>query len=71
MAVIEAIDVEAEMPIMSAGIAYYRLPEEVKDFIVKCHDEHGIIGFEWDPEHPRRIGFILKADNQEKHVEDK
>lgn len=39
--------------------AYYRLPEEVKDFLLKCQQKHGVVGFRWDPEDPWNFGVLL------------
>jgi len=30
------------------GIAYYRLPREMKDFFEKCLENTEIVGFEWE-----------------------
>lgn len=46
-------------PIESEGTAFYRLPKEVKDFLLKCQEGHGIIGFDYDPESPWNFGVIL------------
>ncbi len=56
---LQAIDIN-EDEAQSDGTAYYRLPEDVKDFIVKCHEKYGILGFEWDADSPWNFGIILK-----------
>ena len=32
----------------STGVAYYRLPKEVKEFFDKCEQTHGVVGFEYE-----------------------
>ena len=44
--------------VKSSGTAYYRLPDGMYDFLLKCIEKHGIIGFEWDEE-SRNFGVIL------------
>lgn len=60
---LEAIDIN-EDEVQSDGTAYYRLPQELKDFIVKCYEKHGIIGFEWDSDSPWNFGVILRKDKE-------
>lgn len=57
---IKAIDIDlpADTPIQSSGIAYYRLTKEMKEFMEKCMEKHDIIGFEWDGSF--NFGVILK-----------
>jgi hypothetical protein len=60
---LEAIDINEDTA-QSSGTAYYRLPEDVKDFIVKCYEKYGILGFEWDAESPFNFGIILRKDKE-------
>lgn len=57
---IEAVDIKIETPFQGEGVAYYRLPKEVKEFLELCHQKQQIAGFEWDPENPWDFGIILK-----------
>lgn len=43
-----AIDVNKSKA-KSKGVAYYRLPEELKEFFETCQEEHEVIGFSWEP----------------------
>ena len=47
---IEALDIKfpADTPIPSAGIAYYRIPADFRDFLKKCRVEHNVIGFSYE-----------------------
>lgn len=45
---IKALDLEIETPFEGGGVAYYRLPKEVKEFLELCEKKHGIAGFEWE-----------------------
>lgn len=58
---IKAIDIEvpADTPIQSEGVAYYRLDKGLKEFLQLCAEKHGILGFEWDSE-SWNFGVILK-----------
>lgn len=57
---IKAIDIDlpADTPIGSEGVAYYRLTKEMKEFMTLCEEKHGIMGFEWDGSF--NFGIILK-----------
>lgn len=44
---LKAIDIELEEA-ESSGVAYYRLDKDFKEFLSKCEDKHGIIGFEFE-----------------------
>ena len=45
------------------GTAYYRIPQEFKDFLKDCHEKHGVVGFEYDFEEGGfNFGVILKQD---------
>ena len=52
------IDFPANTPIVTDGIAYYRLTPEMRDFFSKCNEKHGIIGFEFE-EGSLNFGVIL------------
>lgn len=53
------IAIDIEIPIgQSDGVAYYRVPPHFKDFLLKCEEEHDIVGFEWDG--TLNFGVILK-----------
>lgn len=41
----------------SDGVAYYRLPDAMYEFLCLCAKKHGIIGFEFDGS--RNFGVIL------------
>lgn len=51
-----------ELP--SKGVAYFRLDENFKEFLQKCADQHGILGFEWEP-NSWNFGVILRNDKEE------
>lgn len=59
---IKAIDIEipADQPIKSEGVAYYRLEKGLKEFLELCAKKHGILGFEWNSDGPWNFGIILK-----------
>ena len=42
----------------SQKVAYYRLPDNIHLFFMKCQEKHKIIGFEYD--HKRTLGLILE-----------
>ncbi len=42
-----------------AGVAYYRLTPEFREFLMKCKEKHGILGFEWE-EGSWNFGIILR-----------
>ncbi len=46
---LEALDIKypVDHPIPSTGIAYYRMPPDMRDFIKKCHQQHLVIGFKY------------------------
>jgi len=56
---IKAIDIELS-EVKSAGVAYYRLPDHLFDFLKLCQEKHGIVGFEWDGS--RNFGVIIKNE---------
>ena len=56
------IDMAADTPIESEGVAYYRLTKEMKEFFEKCEEKHGIRGFEWDGSF--NFGVILKKKHE-------
>lgn len=55
-----AIDITepAGQVIKSAGIAYFRVTPEFRDFLKQCKKVHGVIGFEWY-EDELNFGVIL------------
>lgn len=54
----EAIDVKLGMTeVHSTGIAYYRLGDEMYEFLRKCAEKHEIVGFEYEGD--RNFGVIL------------
>jgi len=53
----EAIDIELDA-VQSGGTAYYRLSDGLYEFLMKCEEQGGIVGFEWDKD--RNFGVILK-----------
>lgn len=57
---LKAIDINqpADTPIESDGVAFYRLPNEIFDFLTLCQTKHGVLGFEWDG--TRNFGVILR-----------
>lgn len=60
------IDLPADTPIESEGIAYYRIAPDLRDFIEKCWKDHEVIGFEYDGS--LNLGIILrkKTTNEQK-----
>ena len=58
---IKALDLDIKTPFEGLGVAYYRLPKELKDFFEKCEKKHGIAGFEWEVG-SWNFGIILKED---------
>ncbi len=42
----------------SVGTAYYRLTPHFRDFLNKCMEKHGIVGFVWD-KNDLNFGVIL------------
>jgi hypothetical protein len=54
---VNAIDIELSTGVQSKGVAYYRLPDHLFDFLKKVEAEHRIIGFEWTGD--RNLGVIL------------
>lgn len=44
---IKAMDIDLEKA-KSGGVAYYRLNQEMKEFLSKCNEKFGIIGFEFE-----------------------
>lgn len=61
-----ALDIQmpADTEIQSEGVAYYRLPDGLYEFLKLCMDKHGILGFEYDGS--RNFGVILR--NPEGHA---
>ena len=53
-----SIDITKEGVLKDTKVAYYRLPENVREFFLKCQEKHNIIGFEYD--HNWTIGLILE-----------
>jgi hypothetical protein len=43
----KAIDIELNEA-KSDGVAYYRIDPQFKEFLLKCKEKHGVIGFEYD-----------------------
>jgi hypothetical protein len=55
----DLVAIDIERPAVSAGnVAYYRLPDDMHVFFMKCQDKHKIVGFEYD--HKRTLGLILE-----------
>jgi len=59
---IEAVDINLSK-VKSKGIAYYRIDPQFRDFLKKCDEKHGIIGFEWDGE-SLNFGVILLKNEE-------
>lgn len=57
-----AIDINKER-VESGGVAYYRLPKDLKDFLAKCELHHGIVGFEYEAG-SWNFGVILQKDRE-------
>lgn len=57
MTTLKAIDINLDK-VESEGIAYYRIDPDFKEFLQKCEEKHGIIGFEYDGSF--NFGVILK-----------
>jgi hypothetical protein len=62
--ILKAIDINLDK-VESEGVAYYRLPIDLKMFLKKCNDKHGIIGFEYEAD-SWNFGVILGKNKQEK-----
>lgn len=63
---IKAIDIKIsqdDVEVLSEGTAYYRLPDDVFNFLTLCQKKHGILGFEWDG--TRNFGIVLKKTGVE------
>ena len=62
---LKAIDINlpADTPIQSEGVAYYRLDNGLYEFLKLCKEKHGLLGFEWDGS--RNFGVILKNPAKE------
>jgi hypothetical protein len=58
-----AIDINKN-EVKSNGIAYYRLPKELKEFFELCEEKNNIVGFEWNGTY--NFGVILEEKNKEK-----
>ena len=52
-----AIDISLQKA-QGHGVAYYRIDEHFKEFLRKCSEQHGIIGFEYE-EGDWNFGVIL------------
>jgi hypothetical protein len=53
-----AIDISLPTEVKSSGVAYYRLNDDMYDFMNKVLDKNTILGFEWNGS--RNFGFIFK-----------
>lgn len=53
-----AIDVDFGGTKKKTKVAYYRLPDDLHLFFMKCQADNKIIGFEYD--HKRTLGIILE-----------
>ena len=53
-----AIDVDFGGTKKKTSVAYYRLPDHLHLFFMKCQEQNKIIGFEYD--HKRTLGIILE-----------
>jgi len=58
---LKAIDIRLSQA-ESGGIAYYRITSDLKEFLQKCEERHGIIGFEYDGSF--NFGIILKKGDK-------
>ena len=56
-----AIDIELEKGI-SYGTSYFQLPRNVKEYLDRMFDRHGILGFEYD-RNSDQFGIVLKEEN--------
>lgn len=57
-----AIDLNHDV-VLSGGTAYYRLPKDFKEFLKKCEESNGILGFEFVPD-SWNFGVILKKERE-------
>lgn len=55
---IVAIDVKLD-EIKQRGVAYYRTPKELKEFLQLVEKKEKIIGFIWDSDDPNNFGVVL------------
>ena len=60
---IKALDIEIETPFEGPGVAYYRLDQQMKEFLKKCEEQHGIAGFEYEVG-SWNFGVILKHEKK-------
>jgi len=58
-----AVDITKEGNLKGTQVAYYRLPETVREFFMLCEKNHNIIGFEYD--HDWTLGLILESKEGE------
>lgn len=59
-----AIDIAIPVDkIDTGGIAYYRIPVDFRDFLIKCMKQKGVIGFEYDFD-SLNFGVILKSEEE-------
>lgn len=64
---VEMIAIDVRIPgnqIKSGGIAYYRIDPAFRDFLVKCVEECGVIGFSYNFE-DLNFGVVLKNTDPE------
>ncbi len=55
------IDVDKGTPY---GISYFELPANVKEYINRCFDRNGILGFKYDRD-SNQFGVVLKKKEDE------
>lgn len=59
---IRAIDIEIPADVPTRGAtAWYRIPKDFKEFLAKCHEKHGIIGFHFEKD-SFNFGVICKDE---------
>lgn len=61
---ITAVDLDIEK-LDGNPVAYYRIPEDLKEFLTTCNEKHGIVGFEY-VDGSFNFGVILKKSEDEK-----
>lgn len=64
---IQALDLSIETPFHAEGVAYHRLPKEVKEFFELCEKKHGVAGFEWEVG-DWNFGVILKNKSNPQEI---
>lgn len=57
MKTLKAVDINEDV-VLSQGIVYFRLDDNLFEFLKLCEEKHGILGFEWDGS--RNFGLILR-----------